>query len=190
MPLSRLNYDSPTRPDDAHSVPVRADALLYQGKILALDAQGYGVEAEDAAALTILGRISADVDATDRADGEVKVVFDLGVFGYENSSDSPVLDSHYGRPVFIEDDTTVRADPGDHNVFAGFCRGFTGRQVWVDMRVLPLIATFWGDNANSNYRYSVNADRGLVLQLWNQTQNTWQTVQLEGADGLERLLIA
>lgn len=183
-------FDSPTRPDEAHSVPVRADDVFVNGKILAVDAEGYGAEADDAAGLIVLGRIRESVDATDLNNGALSVAFDIGVFGYKNSGTSPVLPSHYGRPVFIEDDVTVTASPGTHNVFAGFCRGFTRSLVWVDMRSLPMLAAFYGNNPDSNFRFSVNAQRVPILQLWNQTQETWQTIQIEGAAGLERLLIA
>lgn len=182
-------YDSPTRDDGSHSVPVRGDAIFSSGRILAVDDEGYAVEAADAAGLIVLGRISKDIDATDLSDGDVVVPFDVGVFAFANSGAGPVLAEHYGRPVFIEDDVTVTADPGDNNVFAGFCRGFLDSRVWVDMRVLPMLAAFFGNNPDANFRYSVNADRQPVLQLWNQTQSAWQTVQLAGASGTERVII-
>jgi hypothetical protein len=182
-------YDSPTRNDDTHSVPMRADATFSAGRIVCVDGEGYAAEAADAAGLIVLGRCREAVDAAGLNDGEGRCVFDVGVFAYTNSAAHPVLPHHYGRPVFIEDDVTIRATPGANNVFAGFARGFTGSQVWVDMRPLPMIAAWFGNHAQANFRISTNASGVPVFQLWNQDRVRWQTVQLRGVSGAERLIV-
>lgn len=182
-------YDSPVRPDLVHSVPVREDDVFYEGRILAVDADGYGASAADAAGLRVLGRIHAGVDATGVADDVVRVSYDLGVFAYENSASNPVTAAHYLRPVFIEDDITIAGSPGSHNVVAGICRGFFGSKVWVDMKVLPGIAAWFG-NPDANFRISSNAAGVPIFQLYNGTRGLWQEVQLSGADGVETLVIA
>jgi len=182
-------YDSPTRPDGAHSIRVRGDAIFAEGRIVACDADGYAIAAADEEGLITLGRINTPLDATGEVDGARAVVFDIGVFAYNNSGGNPVTAAHYGKPVFIEDDITVTIDPGTNNVFAGICRGFTGSKVWVDMRTLPLLANFFGNNPDSNFRLSVDSSGVPTMQLWNQTQAIWQTVQLQGASGAEHLII-
>jgi len=182
-------FDSPTRPDGAHSIRVRGDSIFAEGRIIACDAEGYAIAAADTEGLTVLGRINTALDATDEADGALSVVFDIGVFAFNNSGTNPVTVAHYGKPVFIEDDITITVDPGTNNIFAGICRGFTGSKVWVDMRTLPLLANFFGNNADSNFRLSVDSSGVPTFQLWNQTRAIWQTVQLKGGSGTEHLII-
>ena len=58
------------------------------------------------------------------------------------------------------------------------------------MRTLPLLAAFFGNNSDSNFRLTIEGSGSApVFQLWNQTREIWQTIQLDGADGLERLVI-
>jgi hypothetical protein len=136
MQLSALDYSSPTRPDNSYSVPMRADMEFFPGRLVAVDADGLAAEAADAEGLTVLGRIRAGAESHGLADRETVVSFDIGVFAYDNSSNAPVTDLHYGKPIYVEDDITVTSDPGDHSIYAGICRGFEGSgKVWVDVRM-------------------------------------------------------
>lgn len=182
--------DVPERPDNAHSVPVRADDVFSVGRMVCVDVDGYGAAAEDAAGLRMLGRVRNNVDATGLEDGETRVVFDVGVFAFDNDGADPVTQAHYLRPVFVADDVTVSASPGSHNVVAGICRGFEGSKVWVDSKVLPSIAGWFGNHPDANFRISANAAGVPIFQLYNATRALWQEVQLKGADGAETLVIA
>lgn len=188
-------YRASTRPDLIYSLPVAAGVKLWKGRLLAVNAAGFGVVAEDEPGLIVLGKIRDTVDNTDGMDGDKIVSYETGSFLYENSTSHPVTQAHFGKPVFIEDDITVSSSPGAGNCFAGFFSGYTNTQsmsgkVWVDTRPLPMIAAFFVANPDNNWRLSADPETGASLfQLWNQDQEAWQTVQLAGAAGLETLLI-
>lgn len=178
---------------EVFSLPAKAGDIYYAGRLLAVDlTDGRATQAEDAAGLIVCGRIESTVDNSAGGHGDLTVNYRLGTFLFKNSGGDPVTQARYGRPVFLADDITVRSSPGDHHVFAGVFRGFGpgGDGVWVDTRLLPIWASFYESNPDSNFRFSADPDTGApILQLWNQDQETWQTVQLAGAAGLERLII-
>jgi hypothetical protein len=187
-------FNASTRFDERYHLPAQAASYYADGHILAVNTQtGRAVLAADLANRIVMGRTSGTVNNLTGAHGDKLVTYDLGVFLYKNSATSPLLQSHYGKPCYIEDSTTVSASPGTNNVFAGFFRGFhnLGEGAWVDMRPLPMIAAFFGGHPSSNFRLSTDPTTGApIFQLWNQGQETYQTVQLDGLDGLERLIIA
>lgn len=184
------------RPDLIYSLPAKAESIYYRGRLLAVDTRdGRAAAAADSPYLQVLGVIRDTIDNSTGAHGDKVVVYDTPTALFDNSGTDPITQARYGRPIFVEDDITVRATPGDNNVFAGFFRGFRNttdtRQVWVETRPLPLFAAFYGNNPDSNFRWSLDADTGApIFQLWNQDQNTWQTVQLAGAAAAEHLIIA
>jgi len=185
-------FAAATRFDQVFSLPAKAEREYAAGRLLAVDlADGRAARAADTAGLMVVGRCEVYVDNTEGNNDDVMVRYITGTFSYNNSTAHPIPQSHYGKPVFVENDTTVGTDPGTNNIFAGFFRGFERGKVWIDTRPLPMLAVFFGNNPNNNWRLSADAETGAsVLQLWNQTQEAYQTVQLDGADGLERLIIA
>jgi hypothetical protein len=187
-------FNSNSRPtDEVFSLPAKAESIYFAGRLLAVDlADGRAVAAADAARRVVLGRIETTIDNSAGANGDRAVPYRLGTFRFKNSTAHPLTAARYGQPCFIEDDITVSASAGTNNVFAGFFRGFDalGDGVWVDLRPLPLLAAFFGNNADSNFRFSSSASGAPIFQLWNQDQQAFQTVQLAGAAGAERLIIA
>lgn len=140
MQLTALSYDSPERPDNAYSAPMRADMDFAPGRLIAADEDGYAAAAADEAGLVVLGRVRAEVSSEGLANGEKRVAFDHGVFAFDNSTAHPVTNSLMGRPVYVEDDVTVSSDPGVNGIFAGICRGFEGSgKVWVDTKQAALL---------------------------------------------------
>lgn len=187
-----MEYLSPTRFDEYYALPAAAGKVYYRGRMLAVDAQGRAAAAKDQADLIVVGRIESTVDNSAGLHGDRLVKFRLGTFAYNNSKVDPITQVLFGRPVFIEDDVTVRSSPGEHNIFAGFFRGFTEQgAVWVDSRYLPMLAAWWGHNPANNWRLTMDpVTRGTVLQLWNQDAETYQTIQLAGAPDAEHLIIS
>jgi hypothetical protein len=187
-------FDSKSRFDREYSLPAKAGRTYWQGRLLAVDlTDGRATAAADAASTVVLGRIERTVDNSAGPNDAKVVPYRVGTFGYRNSTLHPILGTGYGQPCFIEDDITVSANPGNNNVFAGFFRGFPnlGTYVWVDTQPLALLAAFFGNNPNANWRFSSDPDTGAPLfQLWNQDQAKFQTIQLAGAAGAERLIIA
>ena len=190
-----MEYRGSTRPDQIYSLPAKTASVYWRGRLLAVDSQdGRAAAAADLPGLTVLGVIRDTVDNSAGLNDAKLVTYDTPSVVLQNSGTDPVTQPRYGKPVFVEDDITVRASPGANNVFAGFFRGFangdTGK-CWVEMRPLPLFAAFYGNNPDSNFRWTLDPDTfAPVFQLWNQTQQAWQTVQLDGDAGAERLIIA
>lgn len=187
-----MEFLAPTRLDEYYTLPAAAGAVYYRGRMLAVDAYGRAAAAQDQAGLIVVGRVENTVDNSLGLHGDRLVKFRLGTFAYNNSKVNPITQALFGKPVFIEDDVTVRSTPGEHNIFAGFFRGFNEQGgVWVDTRSLPMMAAWWGANPANNWRLSIDpVTRGTVFQLWNQDAQNYQTVQLAGGPAAEHLIIS
>lgn len=90
------------------SLPVKGGVTIYQGAIVALDADGYAVPGIKAAGLTAVGRAEETV-TNPGADGAETVKALRGVFVYANSATAAdkVTAKHLLQPCYIEDDQTV-----------------------------------------------------------------------------------
>ena len=182
-----------TRIERTFALPALAAAVFWMGRLVATNADGRGAPAADAPGLIVSGLIKKTVDNSAGAHGDKQVAYETGLFLLDNDPINPLTPSHLNRPCFIKDDITVSASPGAHNVFAGFFRGFNnnGSGVWLDTQLNGVLGQFFVSSPDSNFRFSAETATGVpIFQLWNQTQNTWQTVQIDGAPGAERLLIA
>lgn len=91
-------------------LPVKGGATIYQGSIVALDADGFAVPGQKAEGLTAAGRAEESV-TNGGADGETTVKVSRGVFIYENTADgaNKVTAAHVLKPCYMKDDQTVTA---------------------------------------------------------------------------------
>lgn len=87
-------------------LPVKADATIYQGGIVALDATGMAVPGSKTAGLTAAGRAEETVE-NKGADGDATIRVKRGVFIYDNSTANPVTQAHLLKECYLEDDCTV-----------------------------------------------------------------------------------
>lgn len=97
---------------------VAADAVIFLGATVAVNAAGFAVPAEDKAGLKVVGIAQKFVSNAGGADGAVIVEVQKGVFGLKNSQTNPVTQAQVGRDVFVEDDGTV-ASTGANTVIVG-----------------------------------------------------------------------
>lgn len=90
------------------ALPVKGGVTIYQGAIVALDADGYAVPGKKATGLTAVGRAEETV-TNPGADGAETVKALRGVFVYANSATAAdkVTAKHLLQPCYIEDDQTV-----------------------------------------------------------------------------------
>lgn len=106
-----------TAPRDTHEIasgatsivlPVKAATTIYQGSIVAIDADGYALPGKKAAGLKAAGRAEETVENTGK-DGEATVRVTRGVFVFENSSTAAnkIGPADMLGPCYIEDDQTV-----------------------------------------------------------------------------------
>ena len=91
-------------------LPVKAKTTIYQGALVALDADGYAVPGKKAEGLTAAGRAEETVENTG-SDGELVIRVTRGVFVYANTSTAAnkVGAGHVLKPCYIPDDQTVTA---------------------------------------------------------------------------------
>ena len=92
------------------SAPVKGSTIIYQGAIVALDANGYAIPGKKAESLTAVGRAEETVE-NGGADGELVIRIARGVFVYDNTSTSAnkITQAHVLKPCYMEDDHTVTA---------------------------------------------------------------------------------
>lgn len=92
------------------SLPVKGGTTIYQGALVALNADGYAVPAEKAAGLTAAGCAEETVSNTG-ADGAAEIRVARGVFIYANTATAAdkVSAKHVLKPCYMEDDQTVTA---------------------------------------------------------------------------------
>lgn len=92
------------------ALPVKGKTTIYQGALVALDADGYAIPGKKAEGLTAAGRAEETVENTG-GDGEQTVRVTRGVFVYANTSTAAnqVTAAHVLRPCYIQDDQTVTA---------------------------------------------------------------------------------
>ena len=91
-------------------LPVKAKTVIYQGALVALDADGFAIPGKKAAGLTAAGRAEETVENTG-SDGELVIRVTRGVFIYSNTSTAAnkVRAAHVLKPCYIQDDQTVTA---------------------------------------------------------------------------------
>ena len=91
-------------------LPVKAKTVIYQGALVALDADGFAIPGKKAAGLTAAGRAEETVENTG-SDGELVIRVTRGVFIYSNTSTAAnqVTAAHVLKPCYIQDDQTVTA---------------------------------------------------------------------------------
>lgn len=113
--------------------PVKANAKIYQGALVALDANGFAIAGATATTLKGAGRAEQFVDATGLADGAVSVEVAEGIFKWLNSTAGDALaQADVGAAIFIVDDETVaKTNGGATRSKAGVVEQVDTDGVWV-----------------------------------------------------------
>lgn len=89
------------------ALPVKAGTVVYDGSLVAVDANGFAVPAAKATGLTAAGRAETYADNSQGADGDVTVTVARGVYVWENSATNAVTAAGVLKTCYIEDDQTV-----------------------------------------------------------------------------------
>ena len=120
---------------DGKLVPykVAASTKIEAGKMVAVGADGYAVEASDAAGITVVGIADETVDNSSGSDGDLSVNVKRGqIYKLKNSGSTAVTIASVGSAVVVEDDETVTTAAGATNdITAGTCMGVDTDGVWV-----------------------------------------------------------
>ena len=91
-------------------LPMKGKTTIYQGALVALDADGYAIPGKKAEGLKAAGRAEESVVNTG-GDGEAVIRVVRGVFVYSNTATAAnkVSAAHVLTPCYIQDDQTVTA---------------------------------------------------------------------------------
>ncbi len=125
--------DTLYREGDIVSHGAAGSTKSFAGGIGVLNAAGFLQPGAVGTGLKVVGRISAQVDNTDGADGDVLVQCRKGVFKYKNSVTNTVDITHLETDCYIEDDETVGSLATGMSV-AGKVFAVDSDGVWVDHR--------------------------------------------------------
>jgi hypothetical protein len=139
MAASTADRNTERRSGEELALPVAGGVKIFAGIMVALNAAGFLVPASDTAGLKGIGRSEEQVDNSGGANGDVRCQVRRGVYLFDNSTGSPVVQADLFRTVFVEDDHTV-AHASTNGVRAGRFVGFGGdptgsdnTQCWIDM---------------------------------------------------------
>lgn len=93
------------------SIPVAAGTTIYEGSLVALNAQGYAQPAAKAEGLTAAGRADTYADNSQGTAGAISVIVRRGAFVWDNdpATANKVTQALVLKPCYILDDCTVTA---------------------------------------------------------------------------------
>lgn len=88
------------------ALPVKGATTIYQGAIVAVDANGYAIPGKKAASLKAAGRAEETVENKGR-DGDAVIRVSRGTFVFENSTSGKITAADVLSLCYMEDDQTV-----------------------------------------------------------------------------------
>lgn len=89
------------------TLPVAANARIYQGAIVVTNSSLYASPAALATGLCAIGRASAEANNTGGAAGAISIKVDRGMFWYANHGGDPVTLAALNNTCYLLDDQTV-----------------------------------------------------------------------------------
>jgi len=135
MSAATQPIDTPFRTGEVISLPVEASTTIYTGTMVAVNASGNAVPAEDTASIQVIGRADADGLNASGSAGDISIPVRRGVFKFNISTAHPVTQADVGGVVVVEDDNTV-ASTSTHSITAGVLLEVTSDGfAWVDCRI-------------------------------------------------------
>lgn len=105
MSLTR-DRNTPFRANEEYGRPVAANAVIYQGALVALNAAGFAVPGAEATGLKADGRAETHVNNDGGANGDHHVIVRKGVFAWDQAG-TAITRVNIGATAYIEDDHTV-----------------------------------------------------------------------------------
>lgn len=113
-------------------LPVAAAVRLFAGRMVGLNANGYAVAGDSAAAVAIVGIAQERVDNRNGADGEQSIDVRRGTFQLKAGA-AGITRAAYGQPVKAVDDGSVALVGADTAaIVAGIVRDVDAGGVWVE----------------------------------------------------------
>lgn len=115
---------------------VAASTKIYQGALVAVDADGFFVPGSTATTLRGVGRAESEVDNSSGSDGDEIIRIKRSIFPFANSaSTDEITRADIGSLCYIVDDQTVaKTDGTETRSVAGKVYDVDAKGVWVDFR--------------------------------------------------------
>lgn len=126
--------NTPERDGKVVAVAVAANAKIFAGSLVAVNANGFAVPGSNTDGLKGIGRAEDYIDNTGGLDGDVRIMVKKGVFKFSNDATLPVAAADINSNCYIKDDATVRAkDTGASapNPIAGIVFSIEDDGIWV-----------------------------------------------------------
>lgn len=134
MALSAERTDSRRREGSIRTFDVAADAVIWNGAMVALDSGGDLTQAATATTLTVIGVALENKDNTGGSDGDLACrVWVNGIWLMDNSADADAIaNTEVGDVCYAVDDRTVaKTDGGATRSVAGTVDQVTSEGVYV-----------------------------------------------------------
>lgn len=114
------------------SIPLKANAKVWKGGLVAVDSTGYGVDCAAATGYQVILLATADADNTGGSSGAISVdCYECEAY-LANSGTSAVDQTCLGNLIYAEDDQTLAKTSETSSLsVAGRCTGFDSGGVWV-----------------------------------------------------------
>jgi hypothetical protein len=114
------------------SLAVAASTKIEAGKIVAVNASGYAIEASDAASIVVMGIAQETADNSSGANAAINVIIKRGkAFKLKNGTTAVTI-AALGANVVVQDDETVTtAAAATNDIVVGKCLGVESDGVWV-----------------------------------------------------------
>jgi hypothetical protein len=117
-----------------YSFPVAANAVIYAGALVALNASGFAVPASTATTQKVAGVAVEAVTGT-ASNGGVSITVERGVWQFKNSADADLiaLSDLNGTAYIVDDETVAKTNGGATRSIAGVIRDVDGAGVWIEI---------------------------------------------------------
>lgn len=127
--------NTPAAIGDERQVPVAANAVIFQGGLVQINATGFAVPATATAANVTIGRAEDSVNNTGGANGAQVVCARRGRFRFANSAAGDLITrSDIGKPCYVVDDQTVaKTNNAGARPVAGTVYDVDAQGVWVEI---------------------------------------------------------
>jgi len=115
-------------------IKVAAATSIDAGKLVAINATGFGVPASDAAGLKVVGVAQETIDNSAGGNGDKSVlIMRKKAFHLANAATNAVAAAHIMTNVYVKDTATVSSNGGTNSIVAGLCIEVDGAGVWVEI---------------------------------------------------------
>ena len=133
--MTALTQDrnTPRRPREKRTLPIKAATKVYAGSMAAVDASGWLVPMSTATTLKGVGRVERRTDNTAGGNGALTADVMVGTFRFANSASGDLITlADIGNDCYgVDDQTVAKTNGGSTRLIAGKIYDVDAQGVWV-----------------------------------------------------------